>query len=65
MAAKMTSQIFIPRQMMKQSLLVVSVLLLGEVEVKPVKITIITYYAWNNRQEPKMRVWLPLFIGER
>ena len=34
-----------------------------EVEVRPVKITLIPYFAWNNREEPKMRVWLPLFIG--
>lgn len=26
----------------------------------PVKVELIPYYAWNNREEPKMSVWLPL-----
>ncbi len=37
---------------------------LGEVSIDPVGISMIPYFAWNNRQEPKMRIWLPLFIGD-
>ena len=28
----------------------------------PVKVTLIPYYSWNNREEPKMSVWLPYTI---
>ena len=27
---------------------------------RPVRIRLIPYYAWNNRGEPKMTVWIPL-----
>jgi len=30
------------------------------VRERPVEITLIPYYAWNNRGEPKMSVWLPV-----
>jgi DUF1680 family protein len=26
----------------------------------PVNVLLIPYFAWNNREEPKMSVWLPL-----
>jgi hypothetical protein len=26
----------------------------------PVEVELIPYYTWNNREEPKMSVWLPL-----
>ena len=26
----------------------------------PIEVELIPYYAWNNREEPKMSVWLPL-----
>jgi hypothetical protein len=29
-------------------------------ELQDVKIKLIPYFAWNNREEPKMRVWLPV-----
>jgi hypothetical protein len=31
-------------------------------DIKPhrIDITMIPYYAWNNRNEPKMTVWLPV-----
>jgi DUF1680 family protein len=31
-----------------------------EREWTPVKVELIPYYTWNNREEPKMSVWLPL-----
>jgi DUF1680 family protein len=30
------------------------------VQPRRIDITMIPYYAWNNRQEPKMAVWLPV-----
>ena len=35
---------------------------LGDHEIKKVNIKMIPYFAWNNRKEPKMSVWLPLSI---
>jgi uncharacterized protein len=32
-----------------------------ELTSRPVKIRLIPYFAWNNRDEPKMRVWLPIY----
>ncbi len=33
---------------------------LGDSEPRPVPIRLIPYFAWNNRGEPEMAVWLPL-----
>jgi DUF1680 family protein len=30
-----------------------------DIEPRRIDITMIPYYAWNNRDEPKMTVWLP------
>jgi len=30
------------------------------VQWRPIEISMIPYYAWNNREEPKMTVWLPV-----
>lgn len=33
---------------------------LSDVRTHPIEIKMIPYYAWNNRREPKMTVWLPV-----
>jgi DUF1680 family protein len=33
---------------------------LGDAKTKKVNVELIPYFAWNNREEPKMSVWLPL-----
>ncbi len=33
---------------------------LSDVRPHPIPITMIPYYAWNNREEPEMTVWLPV-----
>lgn len=35
---------------------------LGEPSIREIDIEMIPYFAWNNRQEPKMSVWLPLSV---
>lgn len=35
---------------------------LGDVKPKKINIEMIPYFGWNNREEPKMSVWLPLSI---
>ena len=35
---------------------------LGKTRTRKVDIKLIPYFAWNNREEPKMSVWLPLSI---
>lgn len=35
---------------------------LGNSDTESIPIKLIPYYAWNNREEPKMSVWLPLSI---
>ncbi|MCF7849856.1 MAG: glycoside hydrolase family 127 protein [Kiritimatiellales bacterium] len=35
---------------------------LGDAKAKKVNVELIPYYSWNNREEPKMSVWLPLSI---
>ena len=32
------------------------------VEVSPVKLTFVPYFAWNNRGEGEMTVWLQVFL---
>ena len=34
-----------------------------EIRVEPVEIALIPYFTWNNREEPKMRIWMPLFLA--
>ena len=32
-------------------------------ETRPVRIRMVPYFAWNNRGEPQMTVWMPLKQG--
>jgi DUF1680 family protein len=37
---------------------------LGKAKPKKINIEMIPYFAWNNREEPKMSVWLPVIVRD-